>query len=362
MSQKYPNQFPQQPPPFPSFGAPSPKPSSGTNWLWIILGVIGTGAVCTVCCCGGIFYYARTAANSQLAAVAAATEPFSVASIPPPPMPELGAGKPLRDLAGAKLFHVKWGPEQKTIPSKPGVGGEMYVLLPPGNHQPGSLPCLLVAPAGTNLLTGANTGPYFESHIPYLQAGFAIMDYEFDGSPDYETEEGEATRAFIDSQAGLVNSRNVIDFVLQKMPMVNSKQIFAVGHSSGGTHVLLLGEHDRRLAGVVAYAAVSDVPKRLPPSVARMLGNNDKRIGEFLVQSSPLTHVSRMNCPVLLCHAEDDSNVPVSDSREMHKQLIAAGKRSDLFITPTGDHYDEMLERCVPKGIQWMKKQMDDAK
>jgi dipeptidyl aminopeptidase/acylaminoacyl peptidase len=360
MSQPFPSQFPKQLPEHSPFGATAPRPTSGTRWLWIILGVIGTGALCTICCCGGFFYYATTVVNAPLPVSAEATEPFKVDSIPAPPMPELGDWKPLDDLAGAKLYHIQWGPEQMTIPSKPGVGGEMYVLLPPGDHDLGSIPCILVAPAGTNLLTGANTGPFFESHVPYLKAGFAIMDYELDGSPDYETQEGDATRAFIDSQAGLVNSRNVIDFVLQKMPMVNSKQIFAVGHSSGGTHVLLLGEHDTRLAGVVAYAAVSNVPRRLPPFVAKMLGNDDRRLGDFLVQSSPHTHASRMNCPVLLCHAEDDSNVPVSDSREMHGLLVKASKEAELLITRDGDHYTEMLEQCVPKGIQWMKQRMSE--
>lgn len=361
MSQYYPNQFPNSPQTYQAYGSPPPKRPSNNSWLWIILGILGIGLGGMVCCCGGVFYYASTL-NSPLPASAAASEPYQVSSIPAPVMPELGDWEPLDDLAGAKLYHVEWGPEQNMIPSKPGVGGHMYVLLPPGNHAQASIPCLLVAPAGTNLLTGANTGPFFESHLPYLRAGFAIMDYELDGAPDYETEPGEATRAFIDSQAGLVNSRNVIDFVLQKMPMVNPKQIFAVGHSSGGTHVLLLGEHDKRLAGVVAYAAVCKVPERIPAFMARMVAGNDARIGDFLTQSSPHTHAARMNCPVLLCHAEDDTNVPVSDSREMHALLQAAGKRSELIITPTGDHYQEMLDQCVPKGIQWLQQRINETK
>jgi dipeptidyl aminopeptidase/acylaminoacyl peptidase len=361
MSQQYPNQFPKQSPAYQQFGAPPSNPPSNMKWLWIILGIVGTGAISMVCCCGGVFYYVGTAVKNPIPATSAAREPFQVSSVPAPPMPELGNWEPLADLEGSKLYHIKWGPEQFTIPSKPGVGGEMYVLLPPGDHKPASIPCLLVAPAGTNLLTGQNTGPFFESHVPYLEAGFAIMDYELDGAPKYETNDGDATRAFIDSQAGLVNSRNVIDFVLQKMPMVNPNQIFAAGHSSGGTHVLLLGEHETRLAGVVAYAACCDVPKRIPPIMARLLASNEKRLGDFLVQSSPHTHASRMNCPVLLCHAEDDSNVPVSDSREMHALLVAAGKKSELFVTQTGDHYEEMLDQCVPKGIQWMKQRMSET-
>jgi dipeptidyl aminopeptidase/acylaminoacyl peptidase len=361
MSQPYSGQFPNRPAPYTQYGAPPPKPSSNLTWLWILLGVLGSGAVLMVLICGGIiFSFSR--ALKPLPEGPTAREPFQVASIPVPPMPELGNGEPLEDLAGAKVYEVLWGPEQYTIPSKPGIGGKMYVLLPPGDHAPSSIPCLLVAPAGTNLMTGANTGPYFETHIPYLEAGFAIMDYEFDGSPDYAANESDATRAFIDSQAGLVNSRNVIDFVHQKMPMVNQKQIFAVGHSSGGSHVLLLGEHDTRLAGVVAYAACCNIPNRIPSFLAQMMSHSEKRIGDFLIQSSPNTHAGRMNCPVLLCHAKDDSNVPVSDSQEMHDLLLAAGKKSELHITDEGDHYSEMLHQCVPVGIEWMKKRMNETK
>ncbi|MDX1929942.1 MAG: prolyl oligopeptidase family serine peptidase [Pirellulaceae bacterium] len=361
MSQPYSGQAPNQPPPYRHYGAPPQRPSSNLTWLWVLLGVFGSGALLILLACGGIIY-SFFQALKPLPEGPTAREPFQVASIPAAPMPELGDGEPLEELPGAKVYEVLWGPEQDSVPSKPGIGGKMYVLLPPGDHAPGSIPCLLAAPAGTNLMTGANTGPYFEPHIPYLEAGFAIMDYEFDGSPKYATNENEATRAFIEAQAGLVNSRNVIDFIQQKMPMVNSKQIFAIGHSSGGSHVLLLGEHDTRLAGVVAYAACCDIPNRIPAFLAKMLSHSEKRIGDFLIQSSPNTHAARMNCPVLLCHAKDDSNVPVSDSEEMHKLLQAAGKQSELHLTEDGDHYSEMLDQCIPVAIEWMKKRMNETK
>jgi len=361
MSQYNPNQYPSNQPSYQSFGAPPPRKPTNNNWIWILLGILGFIVAAAVFCCGGAFLYIRSF-NAPLAVSSAASEPFQVSLIPAPVMPELGDWEPLEELPGAKVYHVQWGPEQYTIPSQPGVGGEMYVLLPPGEHAPGSIPCLLAPPAGTNLMTGAHTGPYFDSHLPYLMAGFAIMDYELDGAPEYETEQGDATTAFIDSQAGLVNSRNVINFVLQKMPMVNPKQIFAVGHSSAGSHALLLGEHDNRIAGVVAYAAACNIPKRIPPFMARLLASKEKRLGDFLTQSSPHTHATRMNCPVLLCHAEDDSNVPVSDSREMHAALQAAGKRSELLIVPQGDHYSEMLDQCVPQGINWLKQRVNELR
>ncbi|MEZ6134761.1 MAG: prolyl oligopeptidase family serine peptidase [Pirellulaceae bacterium] len=80
-----------------------------------------------------------------------------------------------------------------------------------------------------------------------------------------------------------------------------------------------------------------------------------------MIQSSPKTHAARMNCPVLLCHAEDDSNVPVSDSQEMHDLLLAAGKMTELHITSDGDHYQGMLQQCVPVGIEWMKQRMNET-
>ena len=46
----------------------------------------------------------------------------------------------------------------------------------------------------------------------------------------------------IDAQAGLVNARNALEFVLARVPEVDPKRIYAAGHSSAGTLALLFAE------------------------------------------------------------------------------------------------------------------------
>ena len=76
---------------------------------------------------------------------------------------------------------------------------------------------------------------------------------------------------------------------------------------------------------------------------------------DFIVQSSPRTHESRLNCPLFLFHAEDDSNVSVTESRLFAERLKGLGKDVTLNIVPEGDHYDSMIDEGIPTGIEWIK-------
>ncbi|EMI21396.1 hypothetical protein RMSM_01638, partial [Rhodopirellula maiorica SM1] len=59
----------------------------------------------------------------------------------------------------------------------PAVAGSrmtMRVYIPAGTHTNQSLPCVLVAPAGTPLIHGVNIDPnlsYYDETLPYAEAG-----------------------------------------------------------------------------------------------------------------------------------------------------------------------------------------------
>jgi dienelactone hydrolase len=239
----------------------------------------------------------------------------------------------------------------------------MILYLPSGTHLPGSLPCVMIAAAGTTLLEG--NGCYDESYqsetIPYVQQGFAVLGYSLDGplasDKPSNQEVAVAYEQFRAAHAGLVNARNALEFVLQKVPVINRDRIFTAGHSSAGTLSLLFAEHENRLAGCIAYAPCVDVENRLSeyvsnPRVAPLL----PEIGAFLRQESPLRHVKSLKCPVFLFHAEADSNAPFSESQELAARLTAQGTPCQLETVPDGDHYDSMLEEGIPRSIDWLRK------
>jgi dienelactone hydrolase len=334
------------------YGPPPPK-NSGPNWLLIVLGILGGGAILVVAtCCGGIMWL-----GSPPKASPQASQPFEVITVPPPPFPERGLNRTTLE-PGVTREEVSFG-ARGGFYTPPGHGGILWIYLPEGQHASGSLPCILICGAGSTLLEGmsltdrdADGEGDVPEHIPYVKAGFAVVAYELDGPGDGE-ENPRAYDAFRQSRAGLVNARNALEYVLAKVPEVNSKQIYSAGHSSAGTMSLLFAEHEPRLAGCIAYAPCTDVPAFIDG--VRALTFTHQGIADFVVQSSPSTHESRLNCPIFLFHAEDDGNVDVEETEEFAARLKQKGRDVTLKIVPTGDHYDSMIDEGIPAGIQWLK-------
>ncbi len=158
-------------------------------------------------------------------------------------------------------------------------------------------------------------------HLPYLKAGFVVVAYDLDGPSTGDAPEPRSYDAFRDSNAGLVNAQIAIEYVLSNIPEVNPKQIFSAGHSSAGTTALLLAEHESRLAGCVAFAPCTDLKARIPGALVRTLSFTFEGLPDFLVKSSPRTHEMRIQCPVMLFHAADDSNVPIEENRAFRNEI-----------------------------------------
>lgn len=241
---------------------------------------------------------------------------------------------------------------------------QMRLYVPPGTHAAGSLGCVLVAPAGTILLTGTDLddGSYHDETLPYVNAGYAALSYSLDGNLGVEL--SKATHAhvapayaqFSAAQAGLVNARNALDFVLAKVPQVAPNRVFVAGHSSAATLALLFAEHEPRLAGCIAFAPCTDVETRQrelarDPVAQRFLpGLND-----FLKRSSPQTHAARIQCPIFLFHARDDGNVPLSESAAFVARLQQMQKTVQFIQVATGGHYQSMIDQGIPQAIQWLR-------
>ena len=278
---------------------------------------------------------------------------FPIEAVAIPNFPNLGTPK-ASTVAGVVYHEIAIDSSdrsqtQNTEPS-PGSQMDMILYLPNGTHEPGSLPCVMIAAAGTTMLEG--NGCYDESYqsetIPYVRQGFAVLGYSLDGPLASDTptnrESREAYEQFRDAHAGLVNSRNALEFLLQKVPVINPEKIFTAGHSSAGTLSLLFAEHESRLAGCIAYAPCVDVENRLSdfvsnPLIEALLPGVEK----FVRRESPLRHYKSLKCPVFLFHAESDTNTPFEESQKLADLLTTQGVPCKLASVPDGDHYSSML-------------------
>lgn len=270
--------------------------------------------------------------------------------IPLPTFPQRGA---MRSIAPGVEFGEVW---LAAPPGEPGRQGRLYLYLPSGDHAPRSLPCVLIAPAGSTPLTGMQLGEGDQAeHTPYVKAGFAVVAYELDGPLDAPgASERSAFEQYAAALGGLVNARNALEYVLQKMPEVDPQRIYAAGHSSAGTMALVLAEVEPRIHGCVAYAPATDLVERTKPAATQLRLFVPGSL-EFVAEWSPRTHEAQIHCPVFLFHARDDSNVSFDETAEFCSRLQALGKRVTFKAVDSGDHYDSMIREGIPAGIEWLQ-------
>lgn len=220
------------------------------------------------------------------------------------------------------------------------------------------LALVLVPPAGSTLLAGMDLSDGDrEEHFPYVKAGFAVASFEIDGAAKGETDGAVLTgaREFRDAKAGIVNAQTALDFILAKAPNIDPNRVYIAGHSSAATLSLLAAEYEPRFKACAAYAPVADVEAR----VAQAIPIVDRAIPgykDFLRFSSPKTHAEKLTCPVFLFHALDDSNVPVSQSKEFAALLKKTNPHVTFITANKGGHYDSMINEGLPKAIAWFEK------
>ena len=272
------------------------------------------------------------------------------------PLPEYGAPSPDQVLAP----DIHWSEIQLSGNGQPGQSGRLWRYLPEGKHGPRSLACVLIAPAGSNLLQGNRFGGEDErrEHLPYVKQGMAVVGYELDGAVQSpQPSDAELTAAygkFVAAQAGLINARNALEYVLKNMPEVDPDHIYAAGHSSAGTMALLFAEHEPRIRGVLAYAPVSDLEEHFAPHV-RLLESSLPNAREFIRLSSPRTHEAKLTCPVFLFQSQGDSVVPYQQTGQFVNRLRSNHRDVQYEFIPSGDHYDSMLSAGIPAGLRWLQ-------
>lgn len=324
-------------------------PRKKSNAIWIVLGIIGGCCLMVIAMCCGVGLWL----SSFPSVPASATQPFEIANHPAPAFPKAEPSKSYPNIA--ERYEVTLGDGSGYgIPA--GVNARIWIYKPKGNIKPKSIPCVLICGAGTTLMEGIQLTEGDEvEHLPYVQAGFIVVAYDLDGDNPLHDPQPRPYNAFRASCAGLINAHNAIEYALTQIPEVNPSQIFTAGHSSAGTLALLFAEHEPRLAGCVAYAPCIDTKARVPGFLIRTLSAALDGLPEFIVQSSPRTHEKLLNCPTMIFHAADDSNVPVQESRDFVARMQGLGKNVTFVEAATGDHYQSMIDEGIPKGVQWLK-------
>jgi dipeptidyl aminopeptidase/acylaminoacyl peptidase len=199
-----------------------------------------------------------------------------------------------------------------------------------------------------------------------VAAGFTVFAPNVRGS-------GGFGRAFMCADDGPARESSFQDVPATVHTLVDSGfaapgRIGAHGWSYGGylTLVALTRWPDLFAAGAT-LAGMSDLRSFFAGTERWMAAASVTEYGdpiadrEMLAAISPMTHLDRLTSPVLLCHGDRDTNVPVGESVQAHQELRARGGPSELFLLPGEghtivgrDHLVELSERVAAWFDRWL--------
>lgn len=266
--------------------------------------------------------------------------------------PPLGEGKLIEP--GIKFYETM---------AHSSVGQRKLWLYLPDPLPAGSLPCVLIGPAGSRLFHGMALGDGDrDEHLPYVKAGFAVVAFEIysplNESPTDE-EVKQAARQFLSGDGGLFDVRIAFDYAKKRVPGVNPDKIFIAGHSSAATLALQAIATEKDLAGCIAYAPCTDLEKYFNDGLPE-LEQVAPGFAAFAKRSSPINFAANIRKPLFLFHAEDDTTI---DRAQIDKFLANSpnGKGTLQFVSvKSGGHYDSMIHEGIPAGIKWLKQRVNE--
>lgn len=290
-------------------------------------------------------------AKSPLVTDAAKSDLYALAKVALPPLPALPELRELEPGVHFAEVDLAW-PRGKS---------KLWIYLPDPAAKPKSLPCIVTAPAGSNLLFGMALGDGDRAeHLPFVKAGFAVVAYEIEGvmpDDDAQTDENvlRQLRAYTECWAGLQDGHAALEYALTKLPAVDTKRVYTTGHSSAATMALMLAAHEPRLAGCAAFMPIVDVKERIGDEYLAMLEKDFAGYGNFLVRNSPVTHAARYAMPLFLFGAEDDDNVDCGAIEKFAELVRGKGKQATFAKVAEGGHYEAMIAAGIPQAIAWLQ-------
>jgi dipeptidyl aminopeptidase/acylaminoacyl peptidase len=226
------------------------------------------------------------------------------------------------------------------------------MLLPGG---PGPLPGLVVNHGG---IKGIDERVLGRSRR-LCERGYAIV------LPSFRGEDG--SEGLPDVAAGDVRDALAALQLLAEQPGVDADRLGIWGNSRGGLTTLLAAQQTDALRCAATSAAILSAEdlyeifaRRQDAGLAdvlRMFGGTPEENPEEYARRSPLTHMERLRCPLLVLHAEDDGVVGVRSAHEIRAALertahpdfevrtFASGGHGVIDLPEAGQALDGFLAR-----------------
>ena len=189
-----------------------------------------------------------------------------------------------------------------------------------------------------------NYAVYYSFHQYLLQKGYVVIMPDYRGSIGY----GKAWREGVYMDVGGKDAKDawMVTNYLKTLPYVDMDRVGVLGLSYGGFFTLIAVTDQPKLfraavdvAGVADYAMYYEDPYHGGWTASRI--GTPEQNPKVYENASPLSHVDRLERPLLVLHGTSDVNVPYLHSVRLIDELLKKGK-GDLvsFMTYPGEfHY-----------------------
>lgn len=185
----------------------------------------------------------------------------------------------------------------------------------------------------------------------YTSRGIGVLDVNYGGSTGY----GREYRERLDGQWGVVDVDDVLAAArgLAESGRADPARIAIRGGSAGGWTVLSALVRGGVFAAGISRYGVTDLRMLAQDSHDFEKYYIDGLVGplpeaeQVYIDRSPLTHVERIDVPVLLLQGEDDRVVPPSQSEAIRDALAARGIPHEYVLYPGEGHGFRRAETIV---------------
>jgi dipeptidyl aminopeptidase/acylaminoacyl peptidase len=231
-------------------------------------------------------------------------------------------------------------PEMLRIPAADG-DIPCFVYRPRGARGP--VPAVLYPHGGPE----GQSRPAFSAHLTHLAAivhrGIALVVPNIHGSTGY----GRAWQVAIHKDWGGIDLRDLraVSDWMTKQPDFDRERLGVYGGSYGGFATLMcvtrMPELWRCAVDVFGVANLITMLENAQPNwrrfLARWIGDAE-RDREKLVERSPITHIEKVRCPMLILQGENDPRVPKEESDQVVERLRGLGRRVEYVVYPGEGH------------------------
>jgi dipeptidyl aminopeptidase/acylaminoacyl peptidase len=233
------------------------------------------------------------------------------------------------------------GPDGQTVPA--------WLFVPKDIDRSKKHPAIVwIHGAGINQnYNGWHVGSYkmyYSFHQYLLQQGYVVIAPDYRGSIGY----GRVFRESVYMDVGGNDAKDawMAAYYLKTLPYVDSDRIGVWGMSYGGFFTLIAVTDQPKLFraavdinGVVDYTMYYEDPYHGGWGVSRM--GTPQQHADVYAKASPISHIDKLERPLLVLHGTADTNVPYLQSVRLVDELLKKGKGGLLsFMTYPGEfHY-----------------------